>query len=254
MRICDRHVRRIGRCPTSDDWARVRQANIERPFGDYRLVTATTIAGGRRRLGEFFAPRQEFVYFGGPVSAPGYDYHSLVRDAGVSRARRVADAERRSFRSRSAASAACQRAGRSRRSSSVVANTFRVCATPFRRDHCHRAARIAPRATLASIRRRRCVSSARSTSCASRSRADSRGRAVDVQHRSEPRVLDDPLSGRRSFDSTSAGRLMNSRPRSFGQSCSLGRRCSRRDRSCCVLKHRAYRLNDHVRASWHVCA
>ncbi len=56
-------------------------AHIERPFGDMRLVTATTVAGvgGQNTID---APqRAELVYLGGPVSAPGYDYHSLVSNA-----------------------------------------------------------------------------------------------------------------------------------------------------------------------------
>jgi hypothetical protein len=52
-------------------------ANIERPFGDYRLVTATTIAAvasPNRGL----LPAQELIYLGGPTTGPGYDYHWLV--------------------------------------------------------------------------------------------------------------------------------------------------------------------------------
>jgi hypothetical protein len=58
-------------------------AQLERPVGDMRLVTATTVAGvgGQNTVG---APqRAELVYLGGPVSAPGYDYHSLVSDVGA---------------------------------------------------------------------------------------------------------------------------------------------------------------------------
>jgi hypothetical protein len=60
--------------------------NIERPFGDRRLVLATTAAGvaygGNREDAQI--PFQELVYFGGPVSAPGYTYHSLISTAGFS--------------------------------------------------------------------------------------------------------------------------------------------------------------------------
>jgi hypothetical protein len=63
----------------------VLTANLERPFGDQRLVMATTAAGLLTGPREFFAiPPQELLYFGGPVSGPGYDYHSLVSRAGVS--------------------------------------------------------------------------------------------------------------------------------------------------------------------------
>lgn len=60
-------------------------ANIERPFGDTRLVMATTAAGlltGGHPADSI--PVQELVFFGGPVSAPGYDYHSIVSRAGFS--------------------------------------------------------------------------------------------------------------------------------------------------------------------------
>jgi len=52
-------------------------ANLERPLGAARLVTATTIAAVaavyRNRT-----PPQELIYLGGPTSGPGYDYHSIV--------------------------------------------------------------------------------------------------------------------------------------------------------------------------------
>src|SRR5262249_32496549 len=54
-------------------------ANIERPFGGFRLVTATTgaLMGTVDPAGDL-DPAAELVYLGGPVSAPGYDYPSLV--------------------------------------------------------------------------------------------------------------------------------------------------------------------------------
>ncbi|MGH7615886.1 MAG: hypothetical protein ACREPM_01520 [Gemmatimonadaceae bacterium] len=59
--------------------------NLERPFGDYRLATATTAAAvGTHDLNGSPVPPAELVYFGGPVSAPGYDYHSLVTRSGLS--------------------------------------------------------------------------------------------------------------------------------------------------------------------------
>jgi len=49
-------------------------ATIDRPVGDRRLLSTTAIAG----LGSSgIAPTQELVYLGGPVSAPGFDYHAL---------------------------------------------------------------------------------------------------------------------------------------------------------------------------------
>jgi hypothetical protein len=47
---------------------------LERELGVNRFVSQTAIAfaGGSDGV-----PDQEMVYFGGPISAPGYDYHSL---------------------------------------------------------------------------------------------------------------------------------------------------------------------------------
>jgi hypothetical protein len=60
-------------------------ANIERPFGNYRLVTATTAAAlGTSAQDSALIPAAELVYLGGPVSAPGYDYHSLVSTSAFS--------------------------------------------------------------------------------------------------------------------------------------------------------------------------
>ena len=58
-------------------------ANVERPFGAYRLVTATTIAGVAAPHSDR-TPAQELVYLGGPTSGPGYDYHSFVSTRGFS--------------------------------------------------------------------------------------------------------------------------------------------------------------------------
>jgi hypothetical protein len=52
--------------------------DIERPFGDTRLVL-NTAAGFSATL-----MPTELTYFGGPVTAPGYDYHSLWGMNGVS--------------------------------------------------------------------------------------------------------------------------------------------------------------------------
>jgi hypothetical protein len=55
--------------------------SIERPFQSGRLVLST--AGGA--VGANGAiPAQEWLYFGGPVSAPGYAFHELAAVAGVS--------------------------------------------------------------------------------------------------------------------------------------------------------------------------
>ncbi len=56
-------------------------ANVERPFGEYRLVTRTA-AGVLGTSGA--DPAQELFYLGGNVSAPGFDYHALVGRAMLS--------------------------------------------------------------------------------------------------------------------------------------------------------------------------
>jgi hypothetical protein len=54
--------------------------SIERPIGRYRLVSFT--AGGAVGATGMIPP-QEWLFFGGPVSAPGYDFHELTALAGV---------------------------------------------------------------------------------------------------------------------------------------------------------------------------
>lgn len=56
-------------------------AQLERPFGAQRLVVSATSALVRS---SGVLPPQELVYLGGPVTAPGYGYHSLVGEAGAS--------------------------------------------------------------------------------------------------------------------------------------------------------------------------
>jgi hypothetical protein len=56
-------------------------AELERPFGADRLVTRTSAAA---LWSAGFEPVQELVRLGGPVSAPGYDYHSLIGTAAFS--------------------------------------------------------------------------------------------------------------------------------------------------------------------------
>jgi hemolysin activation/secretion protein len=57
-------------------------AEIERPFGRHRLVLATTAAAVSTAGGD--VPAQELVYFGGPLTGPGYDFHSLAGVRGLS--------------------------------------------------------------------------------------------------------------------------------------------------------------------------
>jgi len=49
--------------------------HVERPIGTQRLVMETIAAAAGARPA---VPPQELVYFGGPVSGPGYDFHALV--------------------------------------------------------------------------------------------------------------------------------------------------------------------------------
>jgi hypothetical protein len=56
---------------------------IERPFGRQRLALQT-YAGYVGTTTHAVIPPQEWLWFGGPLSAPGYDYHELGALAGVS--------------------------------------------------------------------------------------------------------------------------------------------------------------------------
>jgi hypothetical protein len=71
--------------PGSGEWgtkvARVAgEFELGLPLGRGRLVTRTIAAG----LSRGAVPVQDAVRFGGPVTGPGYDFHSLVGGAGVS--------------------------------------------------------------------------------------------------------------------------------------------------------------------------
>jgi hypothetical protein len=57
------------------------QATLDRDVGAHRFVSQTAIALAGASNG---IPDQEMVYLGGPVSAPGYDYHSLKSTGAVS--------------------------------------------------------------------------------------------------------------------------------------------------------------------------
>lgn len=61
------------------------QARIERPIGRFRLATATTLAG-LQFARDYYADDldQDLVYLGGPISAPGYDFHSIVTNGAIS--------------------------------------------------------------------------------------------------------------------------------------------------------------------------
>jgi hypothetical protein len=56
-------------------------AGLEKPFGSQRLVMTMSAAATDRRPHTIEMGEQVFI--GGPISAPGYDYHSLVTPAGA---------------------------------------------------------------------------------------------------------------------------------------------------------------------------
>jgi hypothetical protein len=66
--------------PTSTVGRAYRLCPIERPFESGRLVlfTAGGAVGSNGPI-----PAQEWLYFGGPVSAPGYAFHELATVVGV---------------------------------------------------------------------------------------------------------------------------------------------------------------------------
>jgi hypothetical protein len=65
----------------TDEWAGriVGAAQFERPFGTDRLELETNAAVV---LGAA-APAQDLVYFGGPITGPGYGYHAFSGNLGV---------------------------------------------------------------------------------------------------------------------------------------------------------------------------
>ncbi|HZK78592.1 MAG TPA: hypothetical protein VFC35_06775, partial [Gemmatimonadaceae bacterium] len=58
------------------------RAKFERPFGRQRLVAQTIAASAD--MGNAFPPVQDFVFLGGPVTGPGYDFHQFAAKNGVS--------------------------------------------------------------------------------------------------------------------------------------------------------------------------
>ena len=66
--------------PTSTVGRAFASLSIERPFESGRLVLLTA-GGAVGSSGPI--PAQEWLYFGGPVSAPGYEFHELASVAGV---------------------------------------------------------------------------------------------------------------------------------------------------------------------------
>lgn len=58
------------------------RAKFDRPFGRQRLVAQTIAASAD--MGNAFPPIQDFVFLGGPVTGPGYDFHQFAAKNGVS--------------------------------------------------------------------------------------------------------------------------------------------------------------------------
>lgn len=57
------------------------ELDADRPVGDDRLVTRTTVAAVTATHG---VPAQEYVFLGGPVTGPGYAYHEFAARVGAS--------------------------------------------------------------------------------------------------------------------------------------------------------------------------
>jgi len=55
--------------------------DLQKPFGESRVVWHTAAAG---LFGHDTVPPQHLVYFGGPTTGPGYDFHEFVGRGGVS--------------------------------------------------------------------------------------------------------------------------------------------------------------------------
>jgi hypothetical protein len=68
-------------CGETDVLRAAGDLEVQKEIGPTRLVARTLAAVVR---GSHHVPAQELVFFGGPVTAPGYDYHSLVGNAAVS--------------------------------------------------------------------------------------------------------------------------------------------------------------------------
>lgn len=69
------------RLPPADSWGLSALADVRRDVAGLQLVgqTAAAITGAHRGA----EPAQDMVYFGGPVTAPGYPLHGLVGTRGV---------------------------------------------------------------------------------------------------------------------------------------------------------------------------
>ena len=65
---------------TSLVWRGSADVEMERPFGDARVVARSIAAAVRSSDG---IPAQQLVFFGGPITAPGYDYHTLASTGAV---------------------------------------------------------------------------------------------------------------------------------------------------------------------------
>ena len=160
-----------------------------------RLVTSTTVAGVAAQTRSIAPQRLSSSTSAGPSRRPATTTTRCVADVGVTRARRAAAAGAVPCRSRSAGSAACPAHG-------SFAPYVHVAAHRTAAGRVHVERRLAPDRVVVGGRRGCIRRSARPIcmpfdSCGSTSRAASaRGRAMDVQRRRQPRVLEHPLSVR----------------------------------------------------------
>jgi hypothetical protein len=71
----------VGTCDATGVMRGAFNLELTRPVGELRLLSRTT---GAAALGSPWLPAQELVYLGGPVTAAGFGFHSLVGDGAVS--------------------------------------------------------------------------------------------------------------------------------------------------------------------------
>ena len=71
----------VGPCEPTNTLHAAADVELERPLKGSRLISRTIGAAAR---GWNTIPVQELVFMGGPVSGPGYGYHSLVGDGAIS--------------------------------------------------------------------------------------------------------------------------------------------------------------------------
>ena len=79
-RIANRCVADVN-CGETDLVRATVDIDAERQQGNVRILSRMVASGVR---GTHHVPAQELVFLGGPVTGPGYDYHTLVGNSGLS--------------------------------------------------------------------------------------------------------------------------------------------------------------------------